>query len=59
MKKQRSLRRRWLLNTMLVVCLLGLVCVTLVTYYVGSSYYSNMKSDLRYRARVASEFFGE
>ena len=59
MKKQRSLRRRWLLNTMLVVCLLGLVCVTLITYYVGGSYYSNMKSDLRYRARIASEFFGE
>ena len=59
MKKQRGLRRRWLLNTMLIVCLLGLICVALVSYYVGSSYYSNMESDLRYRARVASEFFGE
>ncbi len=59
MKKQRGLRRRWLLNTMLVVCLLGLVCVALVTYYVGSNYYSNMESDLRYRARISAEFFGE
>lgn len=59
MRKQRSLRRRWLLNTMLVVCLLGLACVVLVTYYVGSNYYSNMESDLRYRARIASDFFGE
>ena len=59
MKKQRGLRRRWLLNTMLVVCLLGLACVILITYYVGSNYYSNMESDLRYRARVASDFFGE
>lgn len=59
MKKQRGLRRRWLLNTMLVVCLLGIACVILITYYVGSNYYSNMESDLRYRARVASDFFGE
>lgn len=59
MKKQRGLRRRWLLNTLLVVCLLGLVCVALITYYVGSSYYSNMESDLRYRARLASDFFAE
>lgn len=59
MRKQRSLRRRWLLNTMLVVCLLGLACVVLVTYYVGSNYYSNMESDLRYRARIASDFFCE
>jgi signal transduction histidine kinase len=44
---------------MLVVCLLGLACVVLVTYYVGSNYYSNMESDLRYRARIASDFFGE
>lgn len=58
MKKQRGLRRRWLLNTMLVVCLLGIVCVVLIAYYVGSNYYSNMESDLRYRARVVSEFFG-
>lgn len=59
MKKQRGLRRRWLLNTMLIVCLLGLVCVVLVSFYVGRSYYSNMESDLRYRAKIASEFFGE
>ncbi len=59
MKKQRSLRRRWLLNTMLIVCLLGLACAVLVTIYVGTSYYSNMESDLRYRAKIAGEFFGE
>ena len=59
MKKQRGLRRRWLLNTMLIVCLLGLVCVVLVTVYVGNNYYSNMESDLRYRAKITAEFFGE
>ncbi len=59
MKKQRGLRRRWLLNTMLVVCLLGIVCVTLVSFLVGKNYYSNMESDLRYRAKIASEFFNE
>lgn len=59
MKKQRGLRRRWLINTMLVVCLLGLVCVVLITAYVGMSYYSNMESDLRYRAKVTSDFFDD
>lgn len=59
MKKQKGLRRRWLLNTMLVVCLLGLICVAAITYYVGNNYYSNMESDLRYRARIAAEFFDE
>lgn len=59
MKKHRGLRRRWLLNTMLLVCLLGLVCVAVITAYVASSYYSNMESDLCYRAEVTSEFFSD
>jgi len=59
MKKLSGLRRRWLLNTVGVVCALGLVCVLTVTAVFASSYYSNMKSDLRYRARTTTAFFAE
>jgi len=31
MKKEYGLRRRWLLNTVGVICALGLVCVFVVT----------------------------
>ncbi len=59
MKKQKGLRRRWLINTVLVICLLGLACVVLVTVSVGAGYYSNMDSDLRYRAKITRDFFRE
>ena len=59
MKRQKGLRRRWLLNTVLVVCILGLLCVALITATVSSSYYTNMKSDMAYRAKTTAEFFAE
>ena len=57
MKKFSGLRRRWLLNTVGVVCTLGLVCVLVITLVFGVNYYSNMKSDMSYRARTTTEFF--
>ena len=59
MKKLSGLRRRWILNTVGVVCSLGLVCVLIVTAVFAVSYYSNMESDMRYRARTTTEFFEE
>ena len=59
MKKRKGLRRRWLLNTMLVVCILGILCVALITGYVGLNYYSTMESDLRHRGKVTTEFFSD
>ena len=59
MKKLSGLRRRWILNTVGVVCSLGLVCVLIVTAVFAISYYSNMESDMRYRARTTTEFFAE
>jgi len=59
MKRISGLRRRWLLNTVGVVCALGLVCVLTVTAVFASSYYSNMESDLRYRARTTTGYFAE
>lgn len=59
MKKLSGLRRRWLLNTVSVVCALGLVCVLVITAAFAFSYYSNMESDMRYRAETTAEFFSE
>ena len=59
MKKLSGLRRRWILNTVGVVCSLGLVCVLVITSAFAFSYYSNMESDMRYRAETTTEFFSE
>ena len=52
-----GLRRRWLLNTVSVVSALGLICVLIVTSVFANSYYSSMESDLRFRAKSATDFF--
>ncbi len=59
MKKRGSLRRRWLLNTACVITVLGMLCVCAITAGFAASYYSNMESDMRYRARTTTEFFAE
>ena len=57
MLKIKGLRRRWLLNTVGVVCSLGLVCVLVITAVFAAYYYSAMESDLRFRAETTTEFF--
>ena len=59
MKKTKGLRRRWLQNTLTIVCALGLVCVIGVTAAFSAHYYSTMESDMRYRARTTTEFFAD
>ncbi len=54
--KKGGLRRRWLLNTLCIVVALGLACVTAVTALFAAYYYSNMESDMRYRAETTTEF---
>ena len=54
-----GLQKRWLLNTASVVMALGLVCVLAVTASFSAYYFSNMESDLKYRARSASDFFAD
>ncbi len=57
MKKIGGLRRRWLMNTFLVVVPLAVVCILLVTASFSAYYYSGMESDLRYRAKTTKDFF--
>ena len=54
-----GLQKRWLLNTASVVLALGLVCVLAVTASFSTYYFSNMESDLKYRARSTTDFFAD
>lgn len=59
MKKVGGLQKRWLLNTVSVVFALGMVCVLAVTASFATYYYSNMQSDLFFRARTTTAFFAD
>lgn len=59
MKKLYGLRKRWLVNTVGVVCALGLICVFVVTMAFAAYYYSSMMSDLKYRAQTTAAFFDD
>jgi hypothetical protein len=59
MRRFGGLRRRWLLNTVGVLLLLGMVCVLAVTASYAMYYYSNMRSDMQGNATATSEFFAE
>ena len=55
----KGLRRRWIINTVGVVCILGLVCVLAVTAVFAAYYYSSVEADMRNRARTTTEFFAD
>ncbi len=55
----KGLRRRWLINTISVLCALGLVCVMAVVAAFSAYWYSAIESDLRNRAETTTEFFAE
>lgn len=59
MKRTGGLRKRWLMNTVCVVCALGLICALVITIVFSAYYYSSMESDLYYRARTTTDFFAE
>ena len=59
MNKIGGLRKRWLLNTVVVVLVLGLVCVLAVTAFFAAYYYNNMQSDLHDRAESTVSFFSD
>lgn len=58
-KKIKGLRRRWIVNTVSVVSILGILCVSVITAAFSASYYSTMESDLKYRAKSTTEFFAD
>ena len=59
MKKTGSLRKRWLINTVSVISILSLVCALIITLVFSAYYYSDLESDLYYRAKTTMAFFAE
>ena len=59
MKKVVGLRKRWLTNTLSIICALGLVCALAVTAVFALYYYSNLESDLRFRAGTTTSLFSD
>lgn len=59
MKRIGGLRRRWLLNTVGVVLILGMACVVAVTSVFAAYYYRNLQSDMENRAKNTTEFFAD
>lgn len=59
MQKIGGLRKRWLLNTVGVVCILGVLCVMAVTASFSAYYYSNVESDMKRRAEETADFFAD
>jgi len=55
--KVSGLRKRWIINTISVVCALGMVCVLAITAYFAAYYYTAMASDLQFRAETTTEYF--
>ena len=59
MKKSGGLRKRWIMNTVGVASILGLVCVIVVVMVYSAYYYSSVEADLKYRASTVTDFFGD
>lgn len=59
MKRMGGLRKRWLLNTVGVLSILGFVCVLLITMAFAAYYYNSMEADMRYRAKTTTDFLSE
>ncbi len=59
MKKMGGLRKRWIMNTVGVVCALGFVCVLVVTMVFSAYYYSSVEADLYNRADNITDFFAD
>ena len=57
MKKIVGLRNRWFTNTLSILCALGLVCALAVTAAFALYYYSNLESDLCFRAGNTTSLF--
>ena len=54
-----GLRRRWLMNTVRIMCAIGIVCVMTVTAVFAAYYYTDTDADLRCRAEITADFFAD
>lgn len=54
-----GLSKRWGANILSVICVIGLVCVLLVTTVFAAYYYTSMEADMHRRAEETANFFAD
>lgn len=54
-----GLSKRWGANILSVICIIGLVCVLLITAVFAAYYYTSMEADMRRRAEETANFFAD
>ena len=59
MKKLSGLRRRWILNTVGIVTVLGLLCALGVVFGFAQFYYTNTEYGMQTRAQTTAKYFAE
>ncbi len=59
MHKLSGLRRRWIINTVGILAVIGLLCVLGVVFGFSRFYYSNMVYSMQTRAQSTAEYFSE
>lgn len=59
MKKQKSLRKRWLINIVGVAFAIGLICVLAMTALFGFSFYTEAREDMEHQADSVLSLFSE
>ena len=57
MAKTRGLQKRWLRNTLSLVLVLVLVCITALTVMVAAYYYTSMEAGMMSKAHASTNFF--
>lgn len=59
LRRFSSLNKRWGVNILSIICIIGLACVLIVTTVFAAYYYSSMESDMRRRAEETANFFAD
>ena len=59
MRKVMGMRKRWLANTISVVCALGVACALAVTAFFAACYYSELRMELQEQAVATSVLFAD
>ena len=59
MKKNRGLRRRWILNTVSVVGILGILCSLAITAIFAGYHYANTRTEMTQRAEATADLFAD
>jgi signal transduction histidine kinase len=54
-----GLNKRWGVNILSVICIIGLACVLIVTTVFAAYYYTSMEADMRRRAEETANFFAD